>query len=206
MLGRKSGREGNSMAQPFTPEQREAIRARLVASARRHALDTGFKKTSLDMLTAEAGISKSSFYKFFDNKEMLFLEIAGQWESQVISAAMASLAAAQGRSDKERAAAMVLTAFETIYKLGIIRFLCEDLPQVVSAVPEDIAREHYLSSAQRIFSALHQAQIHFTVPEDIACSVIKIMYLSILHINEIGETFFAALRELVVSACDRLVA
>lgn len=77
------------------------------------------------MLTAEAGISKSSFYKFFDSKEMLFLEIAGQWESQVISAAMASLAAAQGRSDKERAAAMVLTAFETIYKLGIIRFLCE---------------------------------------------------------------------------------
>lgn len=117
------------MAQPFTPEQREAIRARLVASARRHALDTGFKKTSLDMLTAEAGISKSSFYKFFDSKEMLFLEIAGQWESQVISAAMASLAAAQGRSDKERAAAMVLTAFETIHKLASSAFCARICPR-----------------------------------------------------------------------------
>ena len=55
------------MAQAFTPEQMQTIRARLMDSARRHALTTGVRKTSLDTLTAEAGISKSSFYKFFDS-------------------------------------------------------------------------------------------------------------------------------------------
>ena len=57
------------MAQPFSPEQRDAIRARLLESARQHIVSDGVKKTSLDMLTSDAGISKSSFYKFYDSKE-----------------------------------------------------------------------------------------------------------------------------------------
>ena len=44
------------------------------------------------MLTADAGISKSSFYKFYDSKELLFLEIAADWESQIIAAVNESLA------------------------------------------------------------------------------------------------------------------
>ena len=48
------------MALPFTDEQRFQIRERLLQSARRHAIQTGVTKTSLDMLTSDAGISKSS--------------------------------------------------------------------------------------------------------------------------------------------------
>ena len=66
------------MAQPFSPQQRDAIREKLKESARKYAVSTGVKKTSLDMLTADAGISKSSFYRFYDSKELLFLEIAAE--------------------------------------------------------------------------------------------------------------------------------
>ena len=110
------------MAQPFSPEQRDAIRARLLESARQHIVSDGVKKTSLDMLTSDAGISKSSFYKFYDSKEQLFLTIAAEWESQVISCAQKALENAAGQSDQERAAAMVCSAFETIHHLGICRF------------------------------------------------------------------------------------
>ena len=79
------------MAQPFSPQQRDAIREKLKESARKYAVSTGVKKTSLDMLTADAGISKSSFYKFYDSKELLFLEIAADWESQIIAAVNESL-------------------------------------------------------------------------------------------------------------------
>ena len=41
------------MAQPFSPKQRDAIRERLKESARKYAVSTGVKKTSLDMLTAD---------------------------------------------------------------------------------------------------------------------------------------------------------
>ena len=42
------------MAQPFSPQQRDAIREKLKESARKYAVSTGVKKTSLDMLTADA--------------------------------------------------------------------------------------------------------------------------------------------------------
>ena len=194
------------MALPFTDEQRESIRERLFESARRRALDTGVKKTSLEALTADAGISKSSFYKFYDSKEQLFLAVSAHWEREILARATATLAASGVSSDKERAAAMVLCAFRAIHEMGIARFLREDLPLLMPYLPEGVARAHYLSSAESIFSALRAAQIRFTVPDETALSVIQLMYLSILHIGEIGEGFFPALHELVVSACDRLVA
>lgn len=148
------------MAQPFSPQQRDAIREKLKESARKYAVSTGVKKTSLDMLTADAGISKSSFYKFYDSKELLFLEIAADWESQIIAAVNESLTkdAAAGLDDKRRSANSVYAAFTTIHALGICNFLCDDLPELARFIPEEDARTHYLSSAQGIFDMLRRAQ------------------------------------------------
>ena len=194
------------MAQPFTEEQRSAIRKQLFDSACRFALTAGVRKTSLEMLTAEAGISKSSFYKFYESKEALFLRVAAHWEATALERASQALERSAGNSDKARAADFVFTAFESIRQMGIERFLREDLPALRNAFPEEAARRHCMSSAANIFSRLQQAHIRFTAPDATVRSVIQLMYLSILNSAEIGDTFFPALRELVASACDRLVA
>ena len=188
------------MAQPFSEEQRSAISQRLFDSACRFSLTTGVRKTSLEMLTGEAGISKSSFYKFYESKEALFLHVAAHWESMALERATRALERSAGRSDKERAAAFVFTAFETIRQLGF------DLPVLREAFPEEAARRHCMNSAANIFARLQQVRIRFTAPDATVRSVIQLMYLSILNSAEIGDSFFPALRELVVSACDRLVA
>ena len=64
------------MPQAFTPQQMAIIKQQLFNSACRYAITQGIKKTSLEQLTADAGISKSTFYKFYDCKEQLFLEEA----------------------------------------------------------------------------------------------------------------------------------
>lgn len=194
------------MAQPFTEEQRSAISRRLFDSACRFALTPGVRKTSLEMLTGEAGISKSSFYKFYESKEALFLRVAAHWETTALSRATQALERSAGRSDKERAADFVFTAFETIRQLGIERFLREDMPALRDAFPEDAARRHCMDSAANIFTMLRQAHIRFTAPDATVLSVIQLMYLSILNSAEIGDSFFPALRELVASACNHLVA
>lgn len=194
------------MALPFTEEQRCAIRQKLFESAQRHVLRDGVQKTSLDTLTSEAGISKSSFYKFYASKEQLFTEVARDWESDIIGTAMHALTENRQGSDKERAAAFVYGAFERIHQLGIARFLKEDLPYLNSLMPHELTRTHCLTSARSIFDTLRQAEVHFTAPDDIVLSVIQLMYLSILNIGDIGESFFPALHALVQSACDRLVA
>ncbi|MBQ8617185.1 MAG: TetR/AcrR family transcriptional regulator [Clostridia bacterium] len=194
------------MALPFTDEQRQKIRERLLESAQRHAIADGVMKTSLDTLTSEAGISKSSFYKFYESKEQLFLEVASRWEEQILQSAQRSLASGEGLCSKERAARFVFTVFETIHQLGIVRFMREDLQYLNSFLPESEARAHCLTSARGIFDTLLKARIRFTQPEETVLAVIQLMYLSILSIGDIGENFFPALQMLVHGACDQLVA
>lgn len=194
------------MALPFTDEQRLLIRNRLLHSAQRHAISDGVQKTSLDTLTSEAGISKSSFYKFYESKEMLFLEVAASWEDQILSSALRTLSSDQQLTSKERAARFVYAVFETIHHLGIARFLREDLQYLNAFLPQEEARAHCLTSAKGIFDTLREARIRFTESEETVLAVIQLMYLSILSIGDIGENFFPALHMLVSSACDRLVA
>ena len=194
------------MALPFTDEQRLLIRNRLLQSAQRHAISDGVQKTSLDTLTSEAGISKSSFYKFYESKEMLFLEVAASWEDQILSSALRTLSSDQQLTSKERAARFVYAVFETIHHLGIARFLREDLQYLNAFLPQEEARAHCLTSAKGIFDTLREARIRFTESEETVLAVIQLMYLSILSIGDIGEGFFTALQILVSSACDKLVA
>ncbi|MBR3795406.1 MAG: TetR/AcrR family transcriptional regulator [Clostridia bacterium] len=194
------------MALPFTDEQRQKIRALLFESAQRRALSDGIQKTSLDALTSDAGISKSSFYKFYGSKEQLFLEVASSWETQILSSAAKTLSRREGMSNKARAAAFVFAVFEAIHQLGIARFLREDLPYLSSFLPEPEARAHCLTSARSIFDSLREAQICFTAPDETVLSVIQFLYLSILNIGDLGAGFFPALQTLVQSACEQLVA
>ena len=194
------------MALPFTEAQRDAIRRRLYDSACRYAISMGVRKTSLDMLTADAGIAKSSFYKFFESKEQLFLAVASGWEERILAQGAEALECSGGQPNKSRAAAFVYAVFEAIHGMGIARFLREDLPYLNGFAPESLAREHCIDSADGIFEQLRRAQITFTAPDETVLSVIRLLYLSILNIGDLGPAFFPALRELVVSACDRLVA
>ncbi|MCI6374823.1 MAG: TetR/AcrR family transcriptional regulator [Clostridiales bacterium] len=194
------------MAQPFTPEQRSAIRERLLASARRHAIDGGPEKTSLETLTSEAGISKSSFYKFFESKEALFLEVAAQWEQYILRHIVETFERTQGDS-KTRVASMVIALFGEIQRMGIARFLREDLPALTSCQSESDRKKHFLSSSRRIFDELRRVddKMRFTTDDSVVLSVIELLYLSILHIGDIGETYLPALCTLVQGACDRLI-
>lgn len=194
------------MAQPFTPEQRSAIRERLLTSARRHAIDDGPERTSLETLTSEAGISKSSFYKFFESKEALFLEVASQWEQGILSHMLKSLEHAQGDS-KTRVASMVIALFSEIQRMGIARFLREDMPALTASQDEACRKAHFLSSSRRIFDELKQidGKMRFTTDDSVVLSVIELLYLSVLNINDVGDTYFPALSILVQGACDRLI-
>ncbi|MBR5288351.1 MAG: TetR/AcrR family transcriptional regulator [Clostridia bacterium] len=194
------------MALPFTDKQKNTIKERLLRSAMKHALKIGIKKTSLDMLAQDAGIAKSSFYKFYESKELLFLEAGARWETDIHARVQQTLAENGHLSDKERAAAMVFSVFKTIHELGIARFLREDAPLLNELLQEKQVKAHMLSSAQLLFEALREANIRFTAPDETVSSVIQLLYLSILNFGDLGENYFPALYEIVAGACDRLVA
>ncbi|MCO1660821.1 TetR/AcrR family transcriptional regulator [Pseudonocardia humida] len=91
--------ERTSMSPSFNPAERRRITAQLRATATELFTTRGVRKTSLEDLTAAAGISKSSFYSFFASKEALFLDLMME-EMGVIGPRLAAAASASEARDQ----------------------------------------------------------------------------------------------------------
>lgn len=70
------------MPRAHTPEEVERIRGRLLEVGREGFVRVGLAKLTIAWLASEAGIGKGSFYRFFDSKEALFLEIQEREEAR----------------------------------------------------------------------------------------------------------------------------
>ena len=63
------------MPRAFTAVERDTIRESLMEAGRACFLRYGLKKTTIEDLTKPVGISKASFYLFFDSKDDLYVEL-----------------------------------------------------------------------------------------------------------------------------------
>lgn len=59
----------------FTESEKEQIRKELFDVAYNFFINKGFKSTSIEDLTSSVGIAKSTFYVFFESKEMLYMKL-----------------------------------------------------------------------------------------------------------------------------------
>ncbi len=57
---------------PFSSDHRERVRAKIVQSARRLFNRRGFNAVSIDDVMADAGLTRGSFYAYFDSKSDLY--------------------------------------------------------------------------------------------------------------------------------------
>lgn len=71
------------MPRGFNEKEKQEIASKLLASGRERWIRHGFKKTSVDEIARDAGISKGAFYKFFNSKEEFFFDILEELESGV---------------------------------------------------------------------------------------------------------------------------
>ena len=67
----------------FTELEKEKSREELLKVAYRFFVDKGFKNTSLEDITSSVGIAKSSFYIFFESKEILYMELLAHEGEQI---------------------------------------------------------------------------------------------------------------------------
>lgn len=97
------------MARSFSEREKEAIRKGLIVACQQSWAQYGYKKTSVDELCRQAGISKGAFYLFFPSKESLFCEVLCLVQGQALDAAWQ---AAERRKDKSG----ILEALKIIYR------------------------------------------------------------------------------------------
>lgn len=190
------------MSAAFTEEERERIRRALREAAMSRARAVGMKRTSVEELCADAGISKGAFYHFYRSKELLFLNML---EERYLEIAAKVLALRREMPRDHQAAEMLLQAIRMFESDGLIRFVHEDVPLLLRRIPQTATTEHYQSLEDFILRLFRNCGFCLRIPETEAVDILRILFTSLLFAGEIGDGYSRALNTLVCCTCDRII-
>ena len=122
----------------------------------------------------------------------------------LVGAAQRARRQSKGKSNRDRTAEAVNAAFDRLAELNVMRFLKEDMPQLVALAATDEALAHFKSMSMSILELLKREGVAFRVSDEMVGSIIHILYLSVQNAREMA-CYAEALRELVLGVCDRIV-
>jgi AcrR family transcriptional regulator len=134
---------------PRTAERKAAMRARILAAARRLFVAQGYEATTIQAIVGEAGTSIGNCYFYFPNKEALLLAVAAaimDEVSQAMDAAMARVPPGPGRA----AAALYAGATTILAQPDVARLA---LAEAAHPALRPLAVERFTERIRQFFAA-----------------------------------------------------
>ena len=193
------------MATAFTPRERERINESLLDAALSCAAGGGMRHCTVDGLAREAGISKGAFYGFYESKEHLFLSMLERLHNQMYGSAEKVLEERSDMPIAQRVALAVQSVCSVAEKSNAIRFLREEVPLLLRRLPENLLREHYRSDEERIRLLIQKADVTLNASIDTACAVVRLILMSLIVKDDVGERYDEAVRLMIDGSCRMLV-
>ena len=188
----------------FTEEQNETIRRDLIREARCCGVTVGMRKTSVEQLTEAAGISKGSFYKFFDSKELLFFAVLEDIHTECFASAQKSLQENAVIDPASRTAAAILAACRWLSETKAFVFIENDAEFLLHRLPEEVKTAHYHDDETHIRLLLEKYDLVPNCGISLAAATVRGLILTVSHKEQIGELYPQVLETLVYGACRAL--
>ena len=188
----------------FTEEQNETIRRDLIREARCCGVTVGMRKTSVEQLTEAVGISKGSFYKFFDSKELLFFAVLEDIHTECFAAAQKSLQENAAIDPASRTAAAILAACRWLSETKAFVFIENDAEFLLHRLPEEVKTAHYHDDETHIRQLLEKYDLAPSRGISLAAATVRGLILTVSHKEQIGELYPQVLETLVYGACREL--
>ena len=188
----------------FTEEQNETIRRDLIREARCCGVTVGMRKTSVEQMTEAVGISKGSFYKFFDSKELLFFAVLEDIHTECFAAAQKSLQENAAIDPASRTAAAILAACRWLSETKAFVFIENDAEFLLHRLPEEVKTAHYHDDETHIRLLLEKYDLVPSRGISLAAATVRGLILTVSHKEQIGELYPQVLETLVYGACREL--
>lgn len=121
---------------PLREDKKAAVRQALVAAANRRFHRHGFEQTTIDEICADAGVSRRTFFRYFENKEAL----AFPHRSERLERFLALLEGNGQSSNPVDGLRAICETFAREYSANRVAILAHQ--RLVDSVPALAAREH----------------------------------------------------------------
>lgn len=165
------------MARSFSEQEKKNIQKKLLKACKRSWTQYGYKKTSVDQLCKQVGISKGAFYLFFESKEALFCEVLCLVQSQIYDAALKAMEEYEGKQGVAEALKVVYREYDKnnfLYNSD-----SQDFTILMNKLSEEQAKR--VMDSNRRNQALFSGQPHLKlkVSADLAMGVIYSLIMNI---------------------------
>jgi AcrR family transcriptional regulator len=171
---------------PFTTDETDQIRARLLQAGREAFARRGVRATTVEDLAHAAGISKGAFYRFYPSKEALFMALLDDYETAVHREVEAAV-----RADPAHGVDLLVDAsVHAIDRNPLIPVLMSDEGlRVIQAITPD-QREALLSRdvrlVRRVLGVLGEHGLSPGVSERVLLGLLRSLVFVGRHQQEIG--------------------
>ena len=165
------------MARSFSEREKENIKKNLQKACKQSWTKYGYKKTSVDELCRQAGISKGAFYLFFESKEVLFCEVLCSVQEQICDEASKIIKKQRGK----HGAADALKFIYREYNKNNFLYDSDSMDYTIlkNKLSEEQAEKIEKSNQMGWQIFLNQPHLKCKVDEDMAMSVIYSLIMNI---------------------------
>jgi len=191
----------------FSDGEREQIEGDLIEAGRTLFSKFGLKKTTIADLTGEVGIGRSTFYRFFDSKEALYVAIL-EAEGEKISRRLVEDDVIEGDDPQAVVERFLHFIFDEIETNPLVRQLIvsgelDELRDYRTEAERETEREEEIAAIRAFVDPFVQREaVHGDDPELIASAIAAIPYLT-LHADDIGQDRYPAVRDFVIETFAR---
>lgn len=191
----------------FSDEERDQIRGDLIEVGRTLFSKFGLQKTTISDLTEEVGIGRSTFYRFFDSKEALYLVVL-ETEGETISRELADKDLREGENPQAVVEQFLHFLFEEIETNPLIRQLIvsDELDRLRNHRTEaerEAKRKEEIEAIRAFMDPfVERGDVYSNDPELVANAIAAIPYLT-LHQDDIGPEKYPAVRDFVIEVFAR---
>lgn len=178
------------MAKAFSDEEKRKIRAKLIESYEVCLNKYGIQKVSVDELVKMAGISKGSFYLFYDTKEMLFADVLDHVHERIKSVIYDTFNENREASQKELLKNLIMNVFEQMKKTPwIFNLNNSEYVSTLRRIPQEVLTKHSSRDGSDIAEVLGHFHIRLNVSIEVLTALIRALYCTLLYKDLIGEHY-----------------
>ncbi len=186
------------MATAFKDNEKEFIKEKLKEVAYDCLLKYGVKKTTVDQIVQMTGIAKGSFYKFYDSKEILFFTVLEEYQKSIIDELINKFKEEEDIG-VDKFTQLIYGLYQKVRQSFIMNIIKNnEFEYLMRKLPKDlIANHHSLDDilAKNIFSHI---KIKEGVNIDVVTASLRAIFMSMMHIEEIGEKYIEEVLKLLI--------
>ncbi len=182
----------------FGEEEKKRINEKLLSEGEKLFSTHGIKKVTIDDLVEAVGIAKASFYKFYETKEYLYLDIVQNIQQKIFVQLNAILVSNKSLSSDER----VLQVFEAMNRMMLqYPVLTHMNTATIGLIARKVSKERLSAFQEQNFDAAKSLLNHgvrFSCDIQTASHAFQAIHYSWLYLKDQGEEIQSAVTNILL--------